>query len=141
MTDFTPLSAMAGGILIGTAAALLLLLTGRIAGISGIVAAVLPPARTPVGWQLAFLAGLILAPAVYVAIAGAMPVIDITSNIGRLTIAGLLVGIGSRLGAGCTSGHGVCGIGRGSVRSLVATAVFMLAAIVTVYVTRHMLGL
>ena len=141
MTEFTPLSALAGGLLIGSAAALLLLLNGRIAGISGVVAAVLPTLRAPVGWQMAFLAGLLLAPVAYFAVAGAMPVIDITSNVGRLVVAGLLVGVGSRLGSGCTSGHGVCGIGRGSFRSLVATAAFMVAAISTVYVTRHLLGL
>lgn len=141
MTEFTPLSALAGGLLIGSAALLLLLLNGRIAGISGIVAAVLPPVRQAVRWQTAFLAGLMLSPIAYVALVGAMPRVDITSHVGRLVIAGLLVGIGTRLGSGCTSGHGVCGIGRGSVRSLGATAVFMVAAIITVYVSRHILGL
>lgn len=141
MTEFTPLSALSGGALIGSAAVLLLLLTGRIAGISGIVAAILPPVKSRAGWQVAFLAGLLLAPMVYVAVEGAIPAIDITSNISRLVVAGLLVGVGSRLGSGCTSGHGVCGIGRGSVRSLVATLVFTTAAVVTVYLTRHIAGL
>ena len=140
VTEFTPVSAVAGGLLIGSAAALLLLLNGRIAGISGIVGAVLPPVKGVVGWQMAFLAGLLLAPIVYVVVVGAMPAIDITSSPGKLVVAGLLVGIGSRLGSGCTSGHGVCGLARGSVRSLVATGAFMAAAVVAVYVTRHMMG-
>ncbi len=137
MANFTPVSAAIGGALIGLSAALLMLLTGRIAGISGIFGGCLNAATSDKGWRLAFLAGLILAPVTaalggYAVLHPQMPASWITT-IG----AGLLVGFGTRLGGGCTSGHGVCGIARLSTRSIVATAVFMAAAIVTVAVTRH----
>jgi uncharacterized protein len=125
--------------LIGAAAALLLNMNGRVAGISGILGGLLRPARGEVGWRLAFIAGVIVAPLAYGAAGGALPPIELTPSITLLTAAGLLVGFGSRLGAGCTSGHGVCGIGRGSRRSIVATAVFMAAAMATVFVVRHLL--
>ena len=141
MTDFTPMSALIGGLLIGASAALLLLLNGRIAGISGILGGLLlQPTRSEVGWRAAFLAGMLLAPLLYGASTAALPHIPIDASVGVLIIAGLLVGYGSRLGGGCTSGHGVCGIGRASPRSLAATIIFMATAVVTVFITRHLMG-
>ena len=141
MENFTPVSALIGGLLIGASAALFLVLNGRIAGISGILGGLLPPERGEVGWRLAFLAGMFIAPLVYVAFGGALPAIGLDASLPLLVVAGLIVGFGTRLGAGCTSGHGVCGIGRGSPRSLAATAVFMATAIATVFITRHVLGM
>jgi len=140
MEDFTPVSALIGGLMIGTSAALLLVLNGRIAGISGILGGLIPPGRGQVGWRLAFLAGMLIAPLVYVAFGGILPTVVIDAPPPVLVAAGLIVGFGTRLGAGCTSGHGVCGIGRGSPRSLAATAVFLITAIATVFVTRHIIG-
>ena len=140
MTEFTPVSASIGGLLIGGSAALLLILNGRTAGISGILGGLLQPQSNDIRWRLAFLAGLLLAPLAYMAAGGPRPEIEITSIPGLIVLGGLLVGFGTRLGAGCTSGHGVCGIGRGSPRSLAATAMFMTVAIVTVFVTRHLIG-
>jgi uncharacterized protein len=140
MENFTPVSALIGGLLIGASAALFLVLNGRIAGISGILGGLLHPARSEIGWRLAFLAGLFIAPLVYVAF-GALPPVELDASLPILIVAGLIVGFGTRLGAGCTSGHGVCGIGRGSPRSLAATVVFMATAIATVFVTRHLIGM
>jgi uncharacterized protein len=135
---FTPWTALAGGALIGLAAALLLLLNGRIAGISGVIGelASIPRDRT---WRLAFLAGLIGAPLLY-SLFATLPASRIEAGTGWLIAAGLLVGVGSRYGAGCTSGHGVCGLSRLSPRSLVATGVFMAAGFATVFVVRHLAG-
>jgi uncharacterized protein len=141
MENFTPVSALIGGLLIGASAALFLVLNGRIAGISGILGGLIPPERGQVGWRLAFLAGMFIAPLAYVALGGALPAIGLDASLPLLVVAGLIVGFGTRLGAGCTSGHGVCGIGRGSPRSLAATAVFMATAIATVFVSRHVLGM
>ena len=138
MSGFTPVSALIGGGLIGGSAALLLLLNGRIAGISGILGGLLQPKRSDVGWRLAFLAGMLLAPLVYMVAVGSRPVIEVNAPNGTLIVAGLLVGIGTRLGAGCTSGHGVCGIGRASPRSIAATVVFMTTGVATVFVARHL---
>ncbi|MBW7469934.1 YeeE/YedE family protein [Marinobacter sp. M216] len=138
-SNFTPWSALAGGILIGLAAACFLLLNGRIAGISGILGGLLVPGRGDIAWRLAFLVGLIGAPAVWL-LAAELPPIEINAGYPALIIAGLLVGIGTRYGSGCTSGHGVCGLSRLSVRSLVATLTFMGAGFVTVYIIRHQLG-
>ncbi len=135
MNNFTPVSALIGGLLIGASAALFLIFNGRIAGISGLLGGLLQPSRSDFGWRLAFLAGLLLAPLLYAA-GGGLPHVEIDTSAGLLIVAGLLVGFGTRLGAGCTSGHGVCGIGRGSPRSIAATLVFMATAIVTVLVTR-----
>ena len=136
---FTPWSSLAGGILIGIAAAMLLLLSGRIAGISGIVGGLLAPRRDDIGWRFAFIAGLLAAPAVWLLFApGISPRID--TGFGTLVAAGLLVGIGTSYGSGCTSGHGVCGISRLSPRSLVATVAFMLTGFATVFVVRHALA-
>lgn len=136
---FTPWSALAGGLLIGLAAAALLLLNGRIAGISGILGGLMRPIKRDIAWRIAFLAGLILAPAAYVLVAP-LPVVTIDASTTVLLIAGLLVGVGTRYGSGCTSGHGVCGLSRASPRSLVATLSFMFAGFVTVYVVRHLIS-
>jgi uncharacterized membrane protein YedE/YeeE len=138
-THFTPWSALAGGVLIGLAAAILLLLNGRIAGISGILGGLLRPVKHDIWWRVLFLAGLIIAPALYYLVAP-LPLVRIDAGLGALVLAGLLVGVGTRYGSGCTSGHGVCGISRASPRSLVATAAFMCAGFVTVYVLHHLLA-
>jgi uncharacterized protein len=138
-TSFTPWSALAGGILIGLAAAMLVLLNGRIAGISGVLGGLLKPKRGDVGWRVAFVAGLVMAPLVYGLVKG-LPAPRIEADAGVLALAGMLVGVGTRYGAGCTSGHGVCGLSRLSLRSLVATIAFMVAGWVTVYVVRHALS-
>ena len=136
---FTPGSALAGGVLIGVAVAMFALLNGRIAGVSGIVGGLLEPAQGDVGWRAAFVLGLVGAPMVYMLFA-AVPKPQIDAEFGALIAAGLLVGIGTRYGSGCTSGHGVCGLSRLSLRSLTATLVFMGAGFATVFVTRHLLG-
>ncbi len=130
---FTPATALAGGLLIGAAASLLVLARGRIAGISGIVAGLLHPQAGDVSWRIAFVAGLLAAPWL-------LPVAAPQIEAGplRLIAAGLLVGLGTRYGAGCTSGHGVCGLSRRSPRSLVATLAFMAAGFAVVYVLRHL---
>ena len=136
--NFTPWASLAGGLLIGLAAAMFALLNGRIAGISGIVGGLLRPAAGDVGWRLAFLAGLILAPLAWL-LWSTLPVVRIDADTSTLIIAGLLVGVGTRYGAGCTSGHGVCGLSRLSPRSLIATLAFMAAGFATVFVVRHAL--
>jgi uncharacterized membrane protein YedE/YeeE len=136
---FTPLASLAGGLMIGLAAALLLLANGRVAGISGIVGGLLRPARGDIAWRLAFLGGLFVAPLVWLAMQ-AMPPAQIDHTPALLAVSGVLVGLGTRFGSGCTSGHGVCGIARLSPRSLVATLCFMAAGFITVFVTRHVLG-
>ena len=136
---FTPWSALAGGLLVGLASALLLVLNGRIAGISGILGGVLRPAKNDVAWRIAFLTGLVLAPLIYALVAPS-PVVRIEAGTATLLAAGLLVGIGTRYGSGCTSGHGVCGLSRGSARSMVAAAAFMFAGFLTVYVVHHLIG-
>ena len=138
-TAFTPWSALAGGAIIGFAAAMFALVNGRIAGVSGIVGGLLRPSLRDVGWRSAFIAGLVVAPLVYVTFAQLPPIV-IDGGYPRLILAGLLVGIGTRYGAGCTSGHGVCGLSRASPRSLVATLAFMAAAFGTVFVMRHVIG-
>ena len=137
---FTPWSALAGGALIGIAAAMFLLLNGRIAGISGILGGLLKPVRGDVDWRVAFVVGLVVAPLVY-ALFATLPRPQIDASYGALALAGLLVGVGTRYGSGCTSGHGVCGLSRLSPRSLVATLSFMGAGFATVFVVRHLSGL
>jgi len=137
---FTPLTALAGGVLIGIAAAMFVLLNGRIAGISGVLGGLLRPVKGDSAWRVAFVLGLLGAPLVYLLFA-ALPRPQIDAGYGALILAGLLVGVGTRYGSGCTSGHGVCGLSRLSPRSLVATAAFMGAGFVTVFVTRHLLGI
>jgi len=138
-TSFTPWTALAGGLLIGLAAAAFILFNGRIAGISGILGGLLRPVRGDIAWRAAFLAGLIGAPVLYGLVA-ALPQATVDAGTGTLVAAGLLVGAGTRYGAGCTSGHGVCGISRRSPRSLAATAAFMGAGFATVYLVRHLLA-
>ena len=135
-THFTPWPSLAGGLLIGLAAAAFVLVNGRIAGISGIVGGLLRPASGDVAWRIAFLAGLVAAPLAY-ALFAPLPAVRIDAGTGTLAAAGLLVGLGTRYGSGCTSGHGVCGLARLSPRSLVATVSFMAAGFATVFVLRH----
>ena len=130
---FTPWTSLIGGLLIGLAAAGLALLNGRIAGISGIVAGLLKPERGEWPWRLAFVVGLLASTLLM-----ARPTIRIEANTPTLIVAGLLVGFGTRLGSGCTSGHGVCGLSRLSLRSLAATGIFMASAVVTVFIVRHL---
>jgi uncharacterized protein len=134
--NFTPGPALIGGLLIGVAAAAFALLLGRVAGISGIVGGLLRVERGDVAWRLAFVAGLLLAPTAY-ALLSPIPEIVVEADYPLLVAAGLLVGIGTRYGAGCTAGHGVCGIPRRSRRSFAATAAFMAAGFAVVYLTRH----
>lgn len=136
---FTPWTSLAGGVLIGLATAIFLLFNGRIAGISGVLGGLLRPKADGLGWRLAFLAGLIGAPLAY-ALVAAVPQPRIDAGWATIVAAGLLVGVGTRYGAGCTSGHGVCGLSRLSPRSLVATLAFMAAGFATVYVVRHWLA-
>ena len=136
---FTPAAALAGGALIGLAASWLVLMNGRIAGISGMLGGLLDRAGD---WplRLAFVLGLLLAPTLWWGLIGPLPTIQLATPLPRLLLAGILVGIGTRLASGCTSGHGVCGLSRLSPRSLLATGCFMLSAGVTVYIVRHCLG-
>ena len=140
MVNFTPFSAAIGGGLIGLSAVSLMLLTGRIAGISGIFGGLLDFKSDDKGWRFAFIAGLILAPMIAGWIGHAMPPPQMPTSRTVIVAAGFLVGFGTRLGGGCTSGHGICGIARLSDRSIVATVIFMLTAVATVAVTRHMFG-
>jgi uncharacterized membrane protein YedE/YeeE len=136
---FTPWASLAGGVLIGVAAAMFVLLNGRIAGISGVLGGFLVPMKHDISWRVAFVLGLVAAPFVY-ALLGALPALEIEAGWSALVLAGLLVGIGTRYGSGCTSGHGVCGLSRLSPRSLAATLTFMGTGFATVYVLRHVLG-
>ena len=135
---FTPIS-LVGGLMLGVATAILLLGVGRIAGISGIFSSLLKPKRVEM-WEVLFIAGLIVSPLLY-RLVKPLPVLDISTSIPLLIAAGLLVGFGTRLGSGCTSGHGICGNARLSPRSMTATVTFMLFGILTVYIGRHVLGL
>lgn len=141
MENFTPYPALAGGALIGLSASLLMLLNGRIAGISGIIGRALPPhQRGDIGWCLFFLTGLLLGPLSSRLVVGNSDNIRIDTPLPVLIIAGLLVGYGTSLGSGCTSGHGVCGLARLSPRSAAATLIFMFVAGITVYIVHHWLG-
>lgn len=136
--NFTPVSALIGGALIGLAATVLLWLTGRIAGVSGIAGGLLARPAGDIAWRAMFVVGLVLGAGLY-GIAAPVPV-EIDASWPALITGGLLVGFGTQLGRGCTSGHGVCGIARLSPRSITATLVFMASAMVTVFVMRHQLG-
>ena len=138
-SHFTPWTSLIGGIAIGVAAAVLVLLNGRIAGVSGILGGLLAPSPGEIAWRVAFIAGLLFAPAVY-QLAARLPAPTIEAGSPLLMLAGLLVGVGTRYGSGCTSGHGVCGLSRLSPRSLVATLAFMVAGFATVFVVRHAIG-
>jgi uncharacterized membrane protein YedE/YeeE len=139
-TTFTPIAALAGGTLIGLSAVLLWLAIGRTAGISGILGGLLAPRLGDIAWRIAFVAGLFAGPIAYRALTADVPPVSLTSSAGLLIAGGLLVGYGTRLGGGCTSGHGVCGLARLSPRSVVATVVFLAAAIAIVFLRRHVLG-
>ncbi|OZI19278.1 YeeE/YedE [Bordetella genomosp. 9] len=137
---FTPLSALSGGLLIGLAATLLVLGNGRIAGVSGILGGLLDTTSGDRAWRAAFVIGLFAGPWIF-KLFSALPAITITATPPVLILAGLLVGFGTRYASGCTSGHGVCGLSRGSIRSLAATGTFMAAGFLTVFVIRRLLGL
>jgi hypothetical protein len=140
MTEFTPYLSLGGGILIGLSAVLFMALHGRIAGMTGILGGVIPPLSADWALRAAFLVGAIAAPAIFV-MAGGTIAFAVPVSTPLLAIGGFIVGIGVYYGSGCTSGHGVCGMARLSPRSFVATCTFMIATFVTVYVTRHVLGL
>jgi uncharacterized membrane protein YedE/YeeE len=140
MANFTPISAAIGGALIGLSAVFLMMLNGRIAGVTGVFAGLIDPAGSDRAWRATFLAGLIAAPLSAALFALPLPLPQMPASLTVVAVAGLLVGFGTRLSNGCTSGHGVCGIARLSPRSIVATAIFMAAAIVVVAVTRHVFG-
>jgi len=139
MTDFSPWSALAGGALVGAGAVLLMLANGRIMGVSGIVGGLLGGVRGEAAWRLAFIAGM-LAPALALGFAGALRLHGSDLGLGPLVLAGFLVGFGTRMGNGCTSGHGICGLARLSLRSLAAVVTFMTVAAIMVYIRRHMMG-
>jgi uncharacterized protein len=135
--DFTPVSGLVGGLLIGLAVALILLLNGRIAGVSGIVSGLVTPKAGDTGWRAAFVIGLPLGALTYILVAGGPAPVDVLASPPAILVGGLLVGFGTRLGSGCTSGHGLCGLALLSWRSVVATAVFFGVAMVTVFLTGH----
>lgn len=141
MENFTPISAVAGGLLIGIAAACLLWLNGRIAGISGIVGGLVTPTQTEFAWRLVFASGLIAGVVVYRLAGGPLQTIEISAALPIVIGAGLLVGFGTQMAGGCTSGHGVCGIARFSIRSVAATVTFIVAAGISLAVARHALGI
>ena len=134
--NFTPWTSLAGGLLIGAGVALFALLNGRIAGISGIVGGLLRPSKGETAWRIVFLAGLVGAPLVWRLFA-ALPEARVDAGYPLLVLAGLLVGVGTRYGSGCTSGHGICGLSRRSPRSIMATAAFMATGFITVWLLRH----
>ena len=140
MANFTPISAAIGGALIGLSAVLLMLLNGRIAGITGIAAGILDPLSSDRGWRATVVVGLIAAPLSAVLLGHSLPIVQMPASYVTIAVAGLLVGFGTRLSNGCTSGHGICGIARLSPRSIAATGIFMVAAIIVVAVTRHGFG-
>ena len=138
-TQFTPFLSLAGGVLIGIAAVLLMAVHGRIAGMTGILAGIIPPVSADWPWRAAFLIGAILAPAVYTGVGGSIA-FSVPVSASALVVGGLIVGVGVTLGSGCTSGHGVCGMARLSPRSILATCVFMATTAITVFVIRHLMG-
>lgn len=137
--NFTPWPSLAGGLLIGLAVAVFLFFNGGIAGVSSIMGGLLRPAKRDIGWRIAFLSGLVLAPSAFSLVAP-VPAVQIDADTSVLIVAGLLVGIGTRYGSGCTSGHGVCGLSQRSPRSLAAVAAFMSAGFLTVFVVRHLIA-
>jgi uncharacterized membrane protein YedE/YeeE len=142
MENFTPISAIIGGGLIGLSSALLLMLSGRLAGVSGILAGLLPPAKGDAAWRLWFLGGLIVGTGLYrVGMSEGTEALVFEASLPVIIIGGLLSGMGTRISGGCTSGHGVCGIGRVSPRSIVATLIFIAAGAVVVFINRHVLGI
>jgi uncharacterized protein len=139
MENFTPVGGLIGGLLIGLAAVVLLLLNGRLGGISGIVGGLVDPKSSDLGWRVVFVAGLLLGAFIYMLAKGDALHLRVQASLPVLVVAGLLVGFGTRLGSGCTSGHGVCGVARLSKRSIVATSVFFVVAMLTVFLTHHVL--
>jgi uncharacterized membrane protein YedE/YeeE len=139
LIHFTPYASFAGGLLIGIAAAMLILFNGRIAGVSGIIGQLLNGVNRDNLWRIAFVLGIVVAPAIWQAWIGDLE-IEIETNALWLIIAGLLVGVGTSHGSGCTSGHGICGLSRFSMRSVIATLSFMISGMLTVYIVRHVLG-
>lgn len=141
VTEFTPLASLTGGLLIGLSAVLLMLLLGRIMGATGILSgALMPDTVSDWRWRVALLLGMFSGPWLFRVFTGVLPEVSVPSSPLMLLIGGLLVGVGVTLGSGCTSGHGVCGLARGSFRSFAAVALFMTSTVVTVFVTRHILG-
>jgi uncharacterized protein len=140
MANFTPISAAIGGALIGLAAVMLMRLNGRIAGITGIFAGLIEAQSTDLSWRATFIVGLVAAPLSAALIGYTLPIPQMPPSLAIIAVAGLLVGFGTRLSNGCTSGHGVCGIARLSPRSIIATGIFMAAAMIVVAVTRHVVG-
>lgn len=140
MTDFTPASALLGGVLIGTASVLLMLLLGRIAGVTGIILGAWPGTGRDWGWRAAFLGGMVASPIAYQLATGNVPALLSDASPALLVVSGLVTGFGVVVGSGCPSGHGICGLARFSARSLVAVPVFMSTAALTVFVMRHLLG-
>jgi uncharacterized protein len=140
METFSPVPGFAGGLLIGLGATLLLLVNGRIAGISGIIESALSASTSGRPWRIAFVTGLIIGPLLVTLMHGEAPTVSIETSLPMLAVAGLLVGFGTRLGGGCTSGHGICGIGRGSRRSIIATVIFIAVAMLTVFVLRQVIA-
>ena len=139
MENFTPVSGLVGGLLIGLAVTLLLVLNGRIGGVSGIVGGLLTFEGRDLDWRAAFVAGLVIGALAYVLATGAASLVQVETSLPVILVGGFLVGFGTRLGSGCTSGHGLCGLARFSKRSVVATSVFFGVAILTVFLTRHLL--
>ena len=135
--DFTPVNGLVGGLLIGLSVILMLLLNGRIAGISGIVGGLLTPKDGDTGWRVAFIVGLLIGALAYILAVGGSAPVDVLASPPAILVGGLLVGFGTRLGSGCTSGHGLCGMARISRRSIVATAVFFSVAMLTVFLIHH----
>ena len=138
LNNFTPWASLVGGLIIGLATVLFLMFNGRIAGISGIVGGLLNPKKGDILWRIAFVAGLVLSPLIF-GLVSFIPKVQIDASYPVLILAGLLVGVGTRYGSGCTSGHGVCGLSRRSPRFIVATIAFMLAGFITVYIIRHLI--
>ena len=139
ITEFTPIASLAGGILIGLSAVLLMLVLGRVMGATGILAGFVAPSGDA-AWRGAVLAGMVTGPLVYLAVTGDWPAVQVPISVVKLIVGGLVVGVGVTLGAGCTSGHGVCGMARLSPRSIVATLTFMIFTFATVFVVRHVIG-
>jgi uncharacterized membrane protein YedE/YeeE len=140
MEHFTPVASLVGGMLIGLSASILLLLNGKIAGISGIVGGILSPSKDDMLWRIVFVVGLLVGGAFMYLVSPQSFTIGVSRSNGALILAGLLVGFGTRLGNGCTSGHGVCGISRASIRSIIATVTFLATGILTVFLLNHLLG-
>ena len=141
VTEFTPLASLTGGLLFGLSAVLLMFLLGRIMGATGILSgALMPDTVSDWRWRVALLLGMVSGPWLFRVFTGVLPEVSVPSSPAMLLLGGLLVGVGVTLGSGCTSGHGVCGLARGSFRSFAAVALFMTSTVVTVFVTRHILG-